>query len=105
MRMCLSPTTVTSGHGLILMITASEPAFGLESLGTFSWVAVCYLTGWLLIDIVIFWKTALPMLLEDVPLALRQRWFQHDGTPAPCGEDIWQWLNAGRLYGPTGCQI
>jgi hypothetical protein len=36
-----------------------------------------------------FLETVLPGLLEDVPLAVRQRlWFQHDGVPAHYGEDV-----------------
>jgi hypothetical protein len=42
-----------------------------------------------------FLETVLPRLLEEVPLAVRQRlWFHHDGVPAHYGEDIQQWLNA-----------
>jgi hypothetical protein len=42
-----------------------------------------------------FLENVLPGLLEDVPLAVRQKlWFQHDGTPAHFGEDVRQWLNA-----------
>jgi hypothetical protein len=34
-----------------------------------------------------FLETVLPGLLEDVPLAVRQRlWFQHDGAPAHYGK-------------------
>jgi hypothetical protein len=34
-----------------------------------------------------FLETVLPGLLEDVPLAVRQRlWFQHEGAPARYGE-------------------
>jgi hypothetical protein len=41
-----------------------------------------------------FLETVLLVLLEDVPLAVRQRlWFQHDGAPACYGEDVRQWLN------------
>jgi hypothetical protein len=41
-----------------------------------------------------FLETVLPGLLEDVPLAVRQRLlFQHDGAPAHYGEDVRQWLN------------
>jgi hypothetical protein len=53
-----------------------------------------------------FLETVLPGLLQDVPLAVRQRlWFQHDGAPAHYGEDIWQWLNEtypGRWIGRGG---
>jgi hypothetical protein len=53
-----------------------------------------------------FLETVLPGLLEDVPLAVRQSlWFQHDGAPAHCGEDVRQWLNAtypGRRIGHGG---
>jgi hypothetical protein len=42
-----------------------------------------------------FLETVLPGLLEDVLLAVMQRfWFQHDGASAHCGEDVRQWLNA-----------
>jgi hypothetical protein len=42
-----------------------------------------------------FLETVLPGLLENVPLAVRQRlWFQHDGAPAHYEEDVRQWLNA-----------
>jgi hypothetical protein len=38
-------------------------------------------------------ETVLPGLLEDVPLAVRQRlWFQHDWAPEYYGEDVRQWL-------------
>jgi hypothetical protein len=53
-----------------------------------------------------FLETVLLGLLEDVPLAVRQRlWFQHDGAPAHYGEDVRQWLNAtypGRWIGRGG---
>jgi hypothetical protein len=53
-----------------------------------------------------FLEIVLPRLLEDVPLAVRQRlWFQHDGDPAQYGEDFRQWLNAtypGRWTGRGG---
>jgi hypothetical protein len=53
-----------------------------------------------------FLETVLPGLLEDVPLAVRQRlWFQHDGARAHYGEDVRQWLNAtypGRWIGRGG---
>jgi hypothetical protein len=42
-------------------------AFGLESSGTLSWAAICYLTGWLPNDILIFF---LPGLLEDASLVV-----------------------------------
>jgi hypothetical protein len=42
-----------------------------------------------------FLETVLPGLLENVPLAVRQRlWFQHDGAPAHYGEDVRHWLYA-----------
>jgi hypothetical protein len=53
-----------------------------------------------------FLETVLPGLLEDVPLAVRQRlWFQHDRAPAHYGENARQWLNAtypGRWIGLGG---
>lgn len=49
---CLTPTVVTSGHGIILMLSAkvgiksaSASTFGLENSGALSWVLNCYLTG------------------------------------------------------------
>jgi hypothetical protein len=49
-------------------------------------------------------KTVLPGLLEDVPLAVRQRlWFQHAGAPAHYGEDVRQWLNATNPERYIGC--
>jgi hypothetical protein len=60
---CSTSTTVTSGHGIIPMLSAnvgiksgSASAFELVSSGTLSWAPICYLTGWLLNYIVIFWK-------------------------------------------------
>jgi hypothetical protein len=50
-------------------------------------------------------ETSLPRLLEDVPLAVRQRWFQHDRAPAHYGEVIQQRLNAtypGSWIGRSG---
>jgi hypothetical protein len=42
-----------------------------------------------------FLETVLPGLLEDVPLAVRQKlWFQHDAAPAHYVEDVWQWFNS-----------
>jgi hypothetical protein len=39
-------------------------------------------------------------LFKVAPLAVRQSfWFQHDGAPENCGEDVWEWLkttNPGR---------
>jgi hypothetical protein len=41
-----------------------------------------------------FLESVLLQLLEDVPLAVRQRlWFQLDEAPVHNGEDVWQWLN------------
>jgi hypothetical protein len=55
--------------------SVSVSVFGLVSSRTLSWAPVCYSTGRLLNDIVIFWKLQ-PGLPEDVPLAVRQRlWF------------------------------
>jgi hypothetical protein len=40
-------------------------------------------------------ETVLPGLLEDVPLAVRQRlWFRHDVAPSHYGDDVQQWLKA-----------
>jgi hypothetical protein len=51
-------------------------------------------------------ETFLPELLEDMPLAVRKRfWFQQDGAPAHYGEDVRQWLKAtfpGRWIGSGG---
>jgi len=33
-------------------------------------------------------------ILEDLPPALRQRYFGHDRTPAHLEEVVWQWMNA-----------
>jgi hypothetical protein len=42
-----------------------------------------------------FLKNVLPVLLEGVPQAVRQTlWFQNNGAPAHCGEDVRRWLNA-----------
>jgi hypothetical protein len=53
-----------------------------------------------------FLETVLPGLLENVPLAVRQRlWFQHNRAPAHYGEDVQQWLNVtypGRWIGRGG---
>jgi hypothetical protein len=52
-----------------------------------------------------FLETVLPGLLEDVPLAVRQRlWFQHDGAPAHYGEDVRQCLNATYPRRWIGCE-
>jgi hypothetical protein len=51
-----------------------------------------------------FLETDLLWLLEDVSLAVRQR-FQHDGALAHYGQDVWQWMNAtypGRWNGHQG---
>jgi hypothetical protein len=51
-----------------------------------------------------FLETALLGLLEDLPLALKQRlWFPNDGAPAHYGEGTWQWLNATYPGRWTGC--
>lgn len=54
---------VTPGLWKILMLStnvgmksASASAFLLELLGTLLWAPVHYLRGWMLNDIVIFWK-------------------------------------------------
>jgi hypothetical protein len=52
-----------------------------------------------------FLETLLPGLLESVPLAVTQTWFQQDGTPEHYGEDFRQWLNdtyPGRWIGHGG---
>jgi hypothetical protein len=78
-------TTLTSGHGIILMLPtnvdikcASSSVFGLISLATLSWAPICHLTGW---------------LLEHVPLAVMQSFFQHNVALAHYGKDVRQWLN------------
>jgi hypothetical protein len=81
-KVCSASTTVTSGHITILMLSvnvdnesASASVFGLVS-----WARVSYLRGWLL-------ETVLPGLLEDVPLAMRQRlWLQHGGVRPTVGK-------------------
>jgi hypothetical protein len=64
LRVCWTSTTVTFGYGIILILSAnvgiksaSASAFGLVSSGTL-WAPICYLTGWLLGDIVIFWSSS-----------------------------------------------
>jgi hypothetical protein len=87
---CSTSTAVNPRHGIILMLSAnvgikSASAFGLESSRTLSWAPICCLRGWVLNDIVV---------LEEVPLAVRQRlWFLHDGAPAHLGEDVQQWVD------------
>jgi hypothetical protein len=60
-RVRWTSTTVTAGHGIILMLSVNvgiktASAFGPESSATLSWAPVCYPTGRLMNDIVIFWK-------------------------------------------------
>jgi hypothetical protein len=51
-----------------------------------------------------FHEIVLLGMLEDVPLALRQRlWFQHDGAALRYGEDVWQWLNMTYSGSWIGC--
>jgi hypothetical protein len=91
----LTSTTVTSGHGLILMLSetmdiksTSALAFGLEWSGRLSWAPICSATSW-------FYDNCSSGLFEDVPLAMRQSlWFQHDGAQAHREDDIQQLLNA-----------
>jgi hypothetical protein len=86
LRVCSSSTAVTCGKGIILMLSAnvgikdtSASIFVLESSRTLSCAPICYLTAQLYHD---FLETCQPGLLEDVPLAVRQKfWFQHDGAP------------------------
>jgi hypothetical protein len=52
---------LTSGHGIILIFcehikSASSLAFVLESSGHWCWGPICYVTGWLLNDIMRVWK-------------------------------------------------
>jgi hypothetical protein len=35
----------------------------------------------------VFLEAVAPDLLEGVPLAGREMWFQHEGAPTHCGED------------------
>jgi hypothetical protein len=53
-----------------------------------------------------FLETVLLELLQDVPLAMRQRlWFLHETTPVHYGEDDWQWGWTQQFPGRrTGCQ-
>jgi hypothetical protein len=58
------------------IVFASASAFGLVSSGTLSWAPICYLTGLTAQRYRDFLENVLPWLLEDVPLAVRQRlWF------------------------------
>jgi hypothetical protein len=92
-RVCSTPTTVTSGHGIILMLSmnmsitsASPSVLGLGSSGP-----LCYLTAQQYHD---FLETVLLGLLGDVTLDVRQKmWFQHNVAPTHFGEDVWQRLN------------
>jgi hypothetical protein len=59
LRVCSTSTTVTSGHRIILMQSANVgiKSASASALGLLlSWAPICYLTGWLLNNIVIFWK-------------------------------------------------
>jgi hypothetical protein len=54
-RLCSTPTTVISGHEIILMLTTdvgikstSTSTFGMATLGTLSWAPICHLTGQML---------------------------------------------------------
>jgi hypothetical protein len=50
-------------------------------------------------------ETVLPGLLENMPLAVRQRlWFQHDWAPAHFAEHARQWLNATYSGRWIGCR-
>ncbi len=43
----------------------------------------------------IFLEQVLPDMLNDVPIAIRNRmWFQHDGAPAHFSTDVRTYLNA-----------
>jgi hypothetical protein len=105
-RMCSPYTTVTSGHWVILMLSAnvdvksaSVSAFGLVMSETLPWAPDSYLTGWLLSDIL------LPELLEVVSLTVRKRtWFQHDAAPAHYGEDARQRITRHIQDRWTGCR-
>jgi hypothetical protein len=48
----------------------------------------------------------MPGLLEEVPLSVRQGiWFQHDGAPPHCAENVRKWLDVkypGRWIGRGG---
>jgi hypothetical protein len=89
-RVCSSPTTVTSGH--------RERGYQIRFSVRF-WAGIfgdIFMGRCLLPDGMTahryrdFLETALPRLFEDVPLAVRQMWFQHDGAAAHYGEDIRQ---------------
>jgi hypothetical protein len=41
-------------------------------------------------------------IFDDLPPALRQRYFRHDRTPAHSEEVIWQWMNATNPETRTG---
>jgi hypothetical protein len=92
LRVRVRPTsmTVTSGHGMILMLSAtpgmksaSVSPFWMESLGTLPWAPPSNPNAPRFRDLL---ETVLPGPLEDVHLAVRQKlWFQHFGAPAHCG--------------------
>jgi hypothetical protein len=68
---------------------ASVSALALELSGMLSWASTCYLPGWLLNNVVVFWKL---FYWDDVLLAVRQRLLFHQDSAA--AHYIWQWLNA-----------
>jgi hypothetical protein len=99
-RVCSISTTVTSGHGTILMLSANVR---ITSASACVWIRIagdiflglCYMTGSLLNGVVIFWELFYRGCLEDAPLDVRRNlWFQHDGYPVHYEEGVQQWLNA-----------
>jgi hypothetical protein len=51
-----------------------------------------------------FLETVVPELLQDVPVAMKQKvCFQHDGAPAHYGEDVQQWSSATYQGRWNGC--
>jgi hypothetical protein len=110
-RLCSTSTTVASENGIILMLSTNMDIKSASVCLGWYCQGQCYgpfllpdgLTAWWYYD---FLVTVLPGLLEDVPLAVRERlWFQHSGAPAHYGEDVQQWLNvtySGRWIGCGG---
>jgi hypothetical protein len=98
-RVCSTSTTVTSEHGIILMLSvnmsinsALPSVLGLESSGHCCGPNIWYLTAQQYHD---FLEIVLLELLEDVTLDVRQKlWFQHNGAPTHFGEDVWHRLHA-----------
>jgi hypothetical protein len=98
LMMYSTSTTVSSGHGIVLMPSGSAYQVSF-SFSVWAVIVsnifvgpICYLTGFS------FLETVLLSLLEDVPLML----FQHDGAQVHYREDIWQYLGATYPWRWTG---